>query len=226
MFGLKTLSDNVASIPYRYAMTENRTHLTRPQYDTAKSNLVQAALNSVMDEGIDGCSVRKICDRAGVSVGLINYHFGSIHDLMAAAYLELAFTLMNSAIDKSQCYPSDPREQLSVFIQETFSHSVMQRKVLRAWVVFWSMIDSSAQIRDAHDQSNCAFRRFLEHTFNELHKRQPVKPTPRLAAIGLTAIIDGLWLEWCLSSETFSADEAIALCEQWVNSAGTHGQQT
>jgi hypothetical protein len=28
-----------------------------------------------------------------------------------------------------------------------------------------------------------------------------------------------LWLEWCLSSETFSADEAVLLCEQWVNTA-------
>ena len=40
----------------------------------------------------------------------------------------------------------------------------------------------------------------------------------RLAAIGLTAMIDGLWLEWCLDPGNFRPAEAIALCESWVDS--------
>ena len=40
----------------------------------------------------------------------------------------------------------------------------------------------------------------------------------RLAAIGLTALLDGLWLEWCLEPGTFRPAEAIALCEAWVDS--------
>jgi AcrR family transcriptional regulator len=171
-----------------------------------------------MLEGVDGCSVRKICDTASMAVGLINYHFGTLNDLLAAAYLDLAFSLMDEAILKSQ-NTALPRQRLSIFIKETFSDSVMQRKILRAWVVFWGMIDRAPQIKDAHDASNQAFRVFLEQSFSELDKAHTVKPTPRLAAIGLTAIIDGLWLEWCLSSETFSADEAVLLCEHWVDAA-------
>jgi len=38
----------------------------------------------------------------------------------------------------------------------------------------------------------------------------------RLAAIGLTALIDGLWLEWCLEPGRFRPREAVALCEGWV----------
>ena len=130
----------------------------RPTYNKAQTKLIQATLDSLMDEGIDGCSVRKICERAGSAVGLINYYFGTLNDLLAATYLDLA-------------------------------------------------------------SSNQAFRVFLEQSFAELNNMHPVSPSPRLAAIGLTAIIDGLWLEWCLSSETFSADEAILLCEQWVDGA-------
>ena len=190
----------------------------RPSYSKAQRKLIQATLDSLMQEGVDGCSVRKICERAGMAVGLINYHFGTLNDLLAVAYLDLAFTLMDEAIVKSQSTES-PRQRLSVFITETFSDSVMQRKILRAWVVFWGMIDRAPQIKKAHDSSNQAFRVFLEQSFSELDQTQSVKPTPRLAAIGLTAIIDGLWLEWCLSSEIFSADEAVKLCEQWVDAA-------
>ncbi len=190
----------------------------RPSYSKAQTKLIQATLDSLMQEGVDGCSVRKICEIADMSVGLINYHFGTLNHLLAAAYLNLAFSLMDEAIIKSQ-HTTLPRQRLSIFIQETFSDSVMQRKILRAWVVFWGMIDIAPKIKDAHDSSNKAFRVFLEQSFSELDQLYPVKPSPRLAAIGLTAIIDGLWLEWCLSSDTFSADEAILLCEQWVDTA-------
>lgn len=190
----------------------------RPAYNKAQTKLIQATLDSLMDEGIDGCSVRKICERAGSAVGLINYYFGTLNDLLAATYLDLAYSLMDKAILKSQSTEL-PRQRLSIFIQETFGDAVMQRKILRAWVVFWSMIDRAPPIKAAHDSSNQAFRVFLEQSFAELNNMHPVSPSPRLAAIGLTAIIDGLWLEWCLSSETFSADEAILLCEQWVDGA-------
>ena len=196
--------------------TLDQKNTQNPHYSKAQTKLIHATLDSLKEEGVDGCSVRKICDRAGMAVGLINYHFGTLNDLLAAAYLDLAFSLMDEAIVKSQS-TKFPRQRLSVFIQETFSDSVMQRKILRAWVVFWSMIDRATQIKDAHDSSNQAFRVFLEQSFSELDQKSAVTPSPRLAAIGLTAIIDGLWLEWCLSSETFSADEAVLLCEQWVD---------
>jgi AcrR family transcriptional regulator len=193
-----------------------KTH--RPSYSKAQAKLIHATLDSLMKEGVDGCSVRKICEKAEMAVGLINYHFGTLNDLLAAAYLDLAFRLLDEAIVKSQS-SVESRKRLSIFIHETFSDSVMQRQILRAWIVFWSMIDRAPQIKAAHDSSNQAFRVFLEQSFSELDQIQSVKPSPRLAAIGLTAIIDGLWLEWCLSSKTFSADEAIILCEQWVDAA-------
>ncbi|MFQ3190869.1 MAG: TetR/AcrR family bet gene transcriptional repressor [Paraglaciecola sp.] len=204
---------------FGYCMTATNLKINqRPSYSKAQTKLIQTTLDSLMDEGVNGCSVRKICERANMAVGLINYHFGTLNDLLAAAYLDLAFSLMNGAIVKSQ-NTDLPRKKLSIFIKETFNDSVMQQKVLRAWVVFWGMIDRAPQIKEAHDSSNKAFRVFLEQSFSELDQFHSVKPSPRLASIGLTAIIDGLWLEWCLSSDTFSADEAVLLCEQWVDTA-------
>ena len=42
----------------------------------------------------------------------------------------------------------------------------------------------------------------------------------RLAAIGFTALLDGLWLEWCLEPGKFRPREAVALCEGWVDAFG------
>jgi hypothetical protein len=42
------------------------------------------------------------------------------------------------------------------------------------------------------------------------------------AAIALTALLDGLWVELSLSAATFKPREAIAVCEDWVD-ALCHG---
>ena len=40
--------------------------------------------------------------------------------------------------------------------------------------------------------------------------------TVRLAAVGITALVDGLWLELCLAPGTFSPDEASGIAERWI----------
>jgi TetR/AcrR family transcriptional repressor of bet genes len=39
----------------------------------------------------------------------------------------------------------------------------------------------------------------------------------RPAAIALSAVLDGLWVELSLSAATFKPREALAICEDWVD---------
>ena len=48
-------------------------------------------------------------------------------------------------------------------------------------------------------------------------ERGQSKPDLRLAIIGLTALLDGLWLEWCLDPGSFRPKEAAMLCDDWVD---------
>ena len=189
-----------------------------PKYGEAKAQLIEATLDCLMTEGAEGCSIRKISERANVSIGLINYHFNSIHELIAATYSQLAFAVLNNAIDKCALYESDPRSQLSAYLEAIFSVEVMARRTLRAWIVFWGMIDSSELVRRVHDETNRSSWTFLEGMFVRLDQQTPVKLSPRMAAIGLSSMVDGLWLEKCLQPETFTANEAVRLCEFWIDS--------
>ena len=57
-----------------------------------KEAIVQAAI-ALMEEKenrLDEITVREICKRAGVGLGLVNYHFGSKERLLAACGNRLA----------------------------------------------------------------------------------------------------------------------------------------
>jgi AcrR family transcriptional regulator len=50
----------------------------------ARTNLLEAARQALVEDGIGGASARTIAKRAGVAPGLIYYHFGDLDQLLAA----------------------------------------------------------------------------------------------------------------------------------------------
>lgn len=52
---------------------------------TTKQVIVQAALETVKEEGFSGASARVIARRGGFNQALVFYHFGSVHNLLLAA---------------------------------------------------------------------------------------------------------------------------------------------
>ena len=39
----------------------------------------------------------------------------------------------------------------------------------------------------------------------------------RLTAVGVTALVDGLWLEICLDASSFTPEEASRIADKWLN---------
>ena len=198
-------------------MLKAKQNTQQSKISNTKVKLVEATLDSLMADGIDGCSVRKISERAKVSTGLINYHYPTINHLVADAYSHLALRFLNRAIDASASDSENPRRQLQTFLNVIFADDVMQRRVLRAWVVFWGLIEATPEMQNAHKVSNQAFNFYLEGIFESFigHK---AALSPKMAASGLSAMIDGLWLEWCLQTDSFTREDCIRICEHWVDS--------
>jgi TetR/AcrR family transcriptional regulator, transcriptional repressor of bet genes len=180
--------------------------------------LVAATLNCLKMYGHDGVSVRRISKAAGVSIGLINHHFPSKSGLIAETYETLALSLQDSLRAQSENAALAPRERLSEFFRASFAPEFLDPQLFNVWVVFWSMVAHSREIRAVHDRTYHQYRSVLGALLGELVKSGAAPPLKlRSAAIALSALLDGLWVELSLSSETFKPREAIAICEDWIN---------
>lgn len=186
--------------------------------EARRQMLVDATLRCLMREGSGGLSVRKISAEAGISVGLINHHFPSKDDLIAQAYLQVAGKLLAAVKQQVATCEGGPRERLSAFFRGFFSSEVLDEDLFRAWIVFWSQSEHSERVRDAHERSDGAFRAYLEELLKAL-RAEPETPDfdLRLAAIGLSSMLDGLWIEWYLGRSSFDAEDGLRLCESWID---------
>lgn len=180
--------------------------------------LIEATLGCLKKYGHDGLSVRRISAAAGVSIGLINHHFPNKSGLIAETYENLALSLQDSLRAGAQNPKASPRKRLSDFFRASFAPELLDPQLFNVWVVFWSMVAHSPEIRAVHDRTYGKYRSILEALLGELAKSGAAPQLKlRAAAIALSALLDGLWVELSLSSETFKPTEAIAICEDWVN---------
>jgi len=180
--------------------------------------LVDATLRCLKQFGHEGVSVRRISAAAGVSIGLINHHFPSKAGLIAETYETLALSLQDSIRRQADNKDKSPRTRLSDFFRASFSPEILDPQLFNVWLVFWSMVAHSPEIRAVHDRTYGKYRSILESLLGQLVASGAAPPLKlRPAAIALSALLDGLWVEMCLSPTVFKAREAIALCEDWVN---------
>jgi TetR/AcrR family transcriptional regulator, transcriptional repressor of bet genes len=193
----------------------------RQQPAQRRQALIAATIACLKSYGHDGLSIRTISAAAGVSVGLINHHFPNKDELVAAAYRHFNSELvggMQAAVARAA---DSPRARMRAFLEASFSPPNLDADALAVWVVFWGLYRHSPLIQRVHHETYQGYVRLLRGMLADLLPRR----APRtggidigLAAIGLTALLDGLWLEWCLEPGTFRPAEAVALCEAWVES--------
>jgi TetR/AcrR family transcriptional regulator, transcriptional repressor of bet genes len=185
--------------------------------DARREALVAATLACLEKFGHEGASVRRISAAAGVSMGLINHHFPGIDALIAAAYESLAKRLLSGSREPALAIAGDPVRSLHAYFSAAFAPQALDPAIFRTWLVFWSLVPHSPLLRALRDRTYSETRATLESLLSGL-RRLPGVPAFRLssAAIGLSALMDGLWVELSLNPSSFAPAKAVALCDDWV----------
>ncbi|PHX45222.1 TetR family transcriptional regulator, partial [Pseudomonas sp. NZIPFR-PS2] len=137
-------------------MTSDLPKLRRADPDERRDLLIAATLTCLARDGHAGISVRRIASEAGVSVGLLNHHFGSIDALIAETYHKLANEL-TSALWAHVEQAEGAAARLDAFLSASFSPRVMDPDLLGVWVVFWSLIRHSPHVNQSHENSYHAY---------------------------------------------------------------------
>ncbi len=181
--------------------------------DVRRAALIEATLACLKREGRDGLAARRIGAEAGISIGLINHYFPSKDDLVAAAYETLADRQL-AMLQAAAGTGADPQGRLRAFVAAFFGPEVLDREVLRAWIVFWAMAFDSGAVRAVHERSNGRFQATLAALLAAAREDVPDSASE---ATELSALLDGLWVEWCLADAPFAAAEGRAICDRWID---------
>jgi TetR/AcrR family transcriptional regulator, transcriptional repressor of bet genes len=191
----------------------SRARFVRETPDVRRQALIDATARCLAEKGVGGTSVRAICARAGVSSGLLTHYFDGVDALILATYGEVG-AKVSAALDAAvEAAGDDPHDRLRACLQANFRPPVLDPDLLATWIAFWSLVKSEPKIAAVHAQVYGGSREQLEALLRDA--APALDPAQRrIAAISLTALVDGLWLELCLDRSTFSPEEAQRMVEE------------
>ncbi|WP_176590158.1 transcriptional regulator BetI [Sphingobium sp. EM0848] len=193
-----------------------RARFVRESADVRRQALIEATARCLAEKGAGGTSVRAICAYAGVSAGLLTHYFDGVDALILATYRDVG-EKVSAAMEKAVAEAGpNPRDRLWAYIRANFQPPVLDPNLLATWISFWSLNKTNPAIAATHAETYGGGRERMEVLLREAAPQIP-RPAARIAAIAITAMIDGLWLELCLDSSTFTTGEALGMIEETMN---------
>lgn len=175
---------------------QNRTSFIE---EARRRQIVDTAIRTIAARGYARSSLAEIAREAGISKGVISYHFEGKPELVAAILarlLEEPAEFIKPRVDAAE----RSLDKLRAYVRANFEFMGTHRENYVALVDLW---ESRAFSAEAYAPSRAYLSRILEagHAAGELSGR----PAPTLASV-IQAAIDGVMLQWVFDERSIDLD--------------------
>src|SRR3954466_540830 len=132
--------------------------------ETRQQQLIEATIDSLAKRGYSETTMADVADGAGLSRGIVNFHFESKEKLLVATlqymYDEYSAHWRN-ALQKAG---DDPARQLQVLVAADFDRSICNKRKLAAWLAFWG----EAKSRPTYQSLSSSRDNYYQQVFIDL----------------------------------------------------------
>ena len=173
-----------------------------------KQQLIDAALASIAELGLQKTTIISISQRAGMSSGIISHYFGGKQGLVEAALRHLLDKLGRSFLEKIQQTDGSAKARILCIIEANFTEFQRSELAARTWLSFWARSMHEPGLKRLQQINNARLCSNLRYAFAQSMSREEAQDAARQTA----AMIDGFWLRSALSQdpdENFASGEAL-----------------
>jgi len=177
--------------------------------DERQMQIIRATMRVLARKGYASTMISDVATEAGVSHGLVIFHFETKEKLLTATLLHMAEEYRNNWITALAKSGPAPEQQLNALIEADFDKKICTPDHLACWCAFWG----EAQSRPIYQQE-CApndkkYIRNLEQVCAALIKQGGYAHDPKRTARILRLVSDGLWLDILSMKNPYNRTEAL-----------------
>ena len=184
-----------------------------------RQQLIESTIDSIARRGFSETTLANVATGAGLSRGIVNFHFQSKDALLVATLQHLAEeyrSLWTRAIAKAS---PGAAERLRAMVEADLDPAVCNRKKVAVWYAFWGEAKSRPTYLELCDASDEEYFQALQELCLALVREGEYHGLDgRLIAQGLSAMMDGLWLDLLLKPSEFDRDTSRRACLAYLSS--------
>lgn len=179
--------------------------------DIRREELLIAAQAAIGKFGLQGSTIARIADKAGMSQGLVHHYFPNksklIEDTMWYTHLQF-----RNDVAKELKKVSSPEEKLAAFIAVWLSEKWYRKGIADIWISF---------IGEVPFNKNLARIQYTIHreTYdNIVSLLNPILPPEEAKKVAncLVCLMDGLWVRRSFVNKSFTRNDALKLMYDYV----------
>lgn len=178
-----------------------------------RAKLIDAAIEAIGRHGFSGLSVSRLVEYSGLARGMVNLHFHRKDQLLHEVLKHLADayrTNWQAAVAKAGEHPAD---KLWALIEYDVGRKTHDDRALIAWLAFRQEAITNPSYRPLCDTRETTFFSTVKSLCAALIKDGRYDIPVDVAALGITFLLEGLWLDWALDPGRYRPKIGRAVCE-------------
>ncbi len=185
------------------------TTLRKQSRSARRTQLIEATIEVMAQRGYARITLTEVANRAGVSHGLVNFHFKS-KELLLAETLNYLYEeyLQNWTTALERAGPS-AQEQLDALIKADFRPEICTPARLATWCSFWGEATSRPLYQEKCGQSDDNYILRMEEICARLLSDHGYSGRADRIARVIRLTIEGTWMDMMTQSTPYSRQEAL-----------------
>lgn len=182
----------------------------RASRDERRRQFIEATITTIARNGYARTTLTDVARSAGLSHGLVIFHFGTKEALLADTLVYLADEYRHNWISAHDAAPAEPAARLEAMIRADFNEVVCASDRLAAWSAFWGESRFRPLYQQACEANDRDYNGRVEQLCRELVAEGSYAIDAGLTARAIRILLDGLWLDIVSRNSPDARHEALA----------------
>lgn len=175
-----------------------------------RTQLIEATISTLASRGYSRTTLTEVARTAGLSHGLVLFHFETKEKLLGETLAFLAEEYRQNWQNALTNVGSSPAEQLNALIQADYDPAICEPARLAAWCSFWGEAQSRPLYQESCGEKDDAYNRTLEDICARLSAEGGYDRDPVRAARIIRVTTEGTWMDMMTMVTPYPAEEAMA----------------
>lgn len=177
--------------------------------DSRRAQVIEATIQSLADRGFSRTTVTDVAARAGISHGLVLFHFQSKENLLAETLDFIAEEYRVNWQTALAAAADTPEAQILALIEADFAPALCTPARLSAWCAFWGESQSRPLYQARCGANDELYNQTLTDICTAMNACHGYTQNPAQSARLIRIMVDGVWLDLMTLEQPYSVKAAF-----------------
>lgn len=181
--------------------------------ETRRAQIIEATITTLATHGFARTTLTQVARAAGLSHGLVLFHFASKEGLLTDTLAHLAEEYRQNWQSALAAAGDDPTAQLTAIIQADFAPEICTQPRLAAWCAYWGEAQSRPLYHETCGENDDIYDATLTEICARLNAAGGYGGSPTRMARILCLTLQGTWMDLMMLHAPYPVAEALATAQ-------------